>query len=129
MIFWIACFGAAGVVSRYLVSKAANSYFKVGEAQGLALPIGTMSVNIIGSFLMGFLLTIFVFKMNVGDPFKSAVLVGFLGGFTTFSSFSLEIVKMVEGQQWMLALSYIFLSVIFCVIMCLLGVWLGKSLI
>jgi len=127
MIIWIAIFGALGVVSRYLMSKWANGLFVIGQ-QTVVFPVGTLIVNVLGSFIMGFLFSFFLYKWDIGEPFKTAILVGFLGGFTTFSSFSIELVRMIDSQQWLMALSYVLLSVLLCVIFCFFGFWLARVL-
>lgn len=123
MIWWIAILGGLGAASRYSVSKlVSNSYAYAG------FPVGTLFVNVLGSLLMGFLVSLFLYRLAVDDVVKNAILVGFLGGFTTFSSFSIEVVKMLQNQNWLQAVIYMLASVLLCVLMCILGLWLGRQL-
>lgn len=111
--------GFAGSVCRYLVS--------VGLAAlpfSTAFPVSTLTVNIAGSLLIGFFmsLTSHNWLIFIG-------MVGFCGGFTTFSTFSAEILAMAKASQWMMAAGYALLSVVACVAATALGLWLGKTLI
>ena len=106
--------GALGSMSRYLVS-----YVWLVEQSLLGFPAGTFTVNAAGSLLMGFLLEI------LGAGTASWLLsVGFCGGFTTFSTFSLEGLTLLEQGRGGLFGVYAAASVA----LCLLGVWLGKQL-
>ena len=87
------------------------------------LPVATFLVNIIGSFIIGFLYIIFVDKQEINPALKFALTVGFCGGLTTFSTFSLEIFEMLKNAQFLHAFCYVLLSVIICVI----SVWIGVS--
>lgn len=100
----IALGGAVGSVTRYLLGGV------VQRTAGLAFPIGTMVVNVSGSFLAGFLLRYF---MNVQThPFlRAALIVGFCGGFTTFSALSTETLALIEGGEYARAASYVVGSV------------------
>ena len=91
------------------------------RATGGTFPYGTLAVNVIGSFLVGFLATLLLERAASSPLWRSALLIGFCGGFTTFSSFSLESLNLARGGQWPQAAGYVFGSLVFC----LLGVWLG----
>ncbi len=107
--------GAMGAAMRYLVSTGIYSLL------GREFPYGTLFVNVLGSFLMGVLTVLLIEKGNV-DPFiKAAILVGFLGAFTTFSTFSIETLALINKG----ALSYAFLNMIASVIICVSAVWFG----
>ena len=104
MLAMIALGGAAGSVTRYLLGGV------VQRAAGVAFPVGTLMVNVTGSFLAGFLLRYF---MNVQThPFlRAALVVGFCGGFTTFSAFSSETLGLFEGGEYARAAGYVVASV------------------
>lgn len=85
-------------------------------------PIGTMTINIIGSLLMGIMAGILAFKGHMPDHLRLFAMTGFLGGFTTFSAFSLEVVLMIERSQYFLAAFYGLISVVFSVMAALFGV-------
>lgn len=122
MYFAIAVCGGMGALLRFLVSRGINVTFST------AFPYGTLFVNVLGSFLIGFLTWLLLHKFQANEVLRNAVLVGFLGGFTTFSSFSLEVVSMLEQQDWLKALTYSVSSVLCCVVMCFIGMVLAKQL-
>ncbi len=97
--------GAIGTGARYLASNA------VARAAGTGWPWSTLSVNVIGGFLMGVLAGRVA---DSGDPVRLLLGVGFLGGFTTFSAFSLESVEMIQRGAALPALSYAVASVVLC---------------
>jgi len=101
-LVFIAIGGSAGAVSRYLVSKGINML-----SSGV-FPYGTFAVNIIGAFLIGFLFSIFN-DLVISVHYKSMITVGFLGAFTTFSTYSLESVNLLmSGEYKIAALNIIF---------------------
>jgi len=114
---WVALGGALGSVARYTCSGAAVRWL------GAGFPYGTLFVNVAGSFTIGLLAALVA---SDGRPLLSAdarafLLVGVLGGFTTFSSFSLETLELARGG----ALGAAALNVVLSVVLCLLGAWLG----
>ncbi len=115
MIF-IAIGGAIGSVLRYLVSLGMYTYL------GRGFPYGTLVVNMLGSLLMGFLTLLLLERLDgMANVLRSLLLVGFLGGFTTFSTFSMETLSQLESGNIKQAL----LNVALNLGLCLLMVWLG----
>ena len=112
--------GGIGAVSRYLISLNLAKNFEIN------LPISTFLVNVIGSFVIGFLYILFIEKADITPAIKLALTVGFCGGLTTFSTFSLELFEMIGNQQIFHAFSYIILSVTICVIMTAIGAYFAK---
>lgn len=112
--------GAIGSVGRYLV----NSVW-LPAAGPHAMPWGTLAVNIGGSFLYGLLFAVLTQYLPASGTLRIALLAGFLGGFTTFSSFSFETVRLFQEGQPGLAIGYVLASVLSC----LLAVWLGLALV
>lgn len=112
--------GGIGAVSRYLISLNLAKNFEIN------LPISTFLVNVIGSFVIGFLYILFIEKADITSAVKLALTVGFCGGLTTFSTFSLELFEMIGNQQIFHAFSYIILSVTICVIMTAIGAYFAK---
>jgi CrcB protein len=111
--------GAVGAGLRFGLSVWALQRF------GADFPWGTLSVNLIGSLLMG-LLAGAVAREAAGMPVHWLAGVGLLGGFTTFSAFSLETAAMIEGGRMTLALTYALSSVIGAVLLFFAGLWLGR---
>ncbi len=115
-VFWVALGGALGSVARYGVGLAAMRWFGVG------FPWGTLAVNVIGGLAMGLL------AARAGSEHESVRLllgVGLLGGFTTFSAFSLETVRLMEHQPGLAAL-YVGASLVLSIGACWLGLMLGR---
>ncbi|HFC91991.1 MAG TPA: fluoride efflux transporter CrcB [Leucothrix mucor] len=107
--------GALGAAMRYLVSSGFYSLL------GRDFPYGTLAVNVIGSFFMGVLTVLLIDRVEVDPLIKLAILVGFLGSFTTFSTFSMDTLVLInEG-----ALSRAFLNMLTNVVVCVSAVWLG----
>ena len=107
-IFLVMVGGAVGSALRYLLGRLSGHMFP-----GALWPWGTFGANIIGGFVMGLLAGWLArFSMGHGEPIRLLLAVGLLGGFTTFSSFSLETVLMIERGQFGMALAYAAFSVI-----------------
>jgi CrcB protein len=118
----VAIGGAAGAAARYGVAQWVNSRL------GWTFPWGTLTVNVTGSFIIGVLLTLLVARGS--DPTLRLLLVtGFLGGYTTFSSFSFETITLLHAQQWLLALLYVAGSLLLGLLACAVGFGLGQILI
>ena len=118
----IAVGGALGAVLRYLVATG------VQRAAGRPFPLGTLTVNVVGSLAMGLLFVLLVERAALGPEWRAALLVGLLGAFTTFSSFSIETLNLIgEGRPLAAGLN-ITLSVGVCIGATWLGVALGRQL-
>jgi len=120
---FIAAGGALGAVMRFL------SQATVYELVGKTFPYGTLFVNVTGSFLMGLLSIFLVEKFNLGAEWHLAILVGVLGSFTTFSTFSIETLVLFEQGDMLKAMTNILLSVVLCVAAVWMGAFLAKQLI
>ena len=119
---WVAVGGALGAVSRYLVAGY------VQKAVGIAFPLGTMTVNVLGSFIIGFFIHYVLEYLATPPQVRALVVVGFLGAFTTFSSFSYETVSMLLEGETLKALIYILGTNILCFIATLLGIVLARAI-
>ena len=104
----IAVGGAVGSVLRYVIGAA------VQRTSDSGFPLGTMVVNISGCFLIGVLVRQFL-NMQLSSELRALLIVGFCGGFTTFSTFSAEAVGLIEGGEYGRAASYVALSLALCV--------------
>lgn len=111
----IALGGAAGAVLRFGVSTG------VAAVAGRAFPYGTLAANVVGSLAMGVLYVLFLERMAVSPELRAALLVGLLGAFTTFSTFSIETLMLVESGENLRAL----LNVVLSVVLCLAATWVG----
>ncbi len=114
--------GAAGALMRFWVSN--GIYALVGRG----FPYGTLVVNVLGSLLMGFLYVVMLERMSASPELRAALMVGFLGAFTTFSTFSIETLNLIEQAAYLKAALNMLLSVIACMIAVWGGVLLGRSL-
>lgn len=112
--------GGIGAVTRYLISVNMAKHIQAN------LPFATFLVNVIGCFVIGFLYFLFIEKSDISPALKLSLTVGFCGGLTTFSTFSLELFEMVGNHQFFHAFSYIILSVIICLIMTAIGAYFAK---
>ena len=121
-VLWVGAGGAIGAMARFLVGRL------MLQAMGPGYPWGTLVVNVVGSLLMGVLVALFAFKMSPSQNLQAALTVGLLGGFTTFSAFSLETALMIERHEWMGAVSYALASVVLCVAGLFAGMALVRSL-
>jgi CrcB protein len=121
-IVFIAVAGAFGAVSRYGTALGVYSIF------GRSFPYGTLFVNVAGSFLMGLLSIMLLDRFNVGPEWRAAILVGFLGSFTTFSTFSIETLNLLEQGDFSRALLNMALSLSLCIMAVWFGVSVGRQL-
>jgi CrcB protein len=114
--------GAAGALLRFWVSTGVYAWL------GKNFPYGTLAVNVLGSLLMGFLFVMMIDKLTMGPAWRAAVLVGMLGAFTTFSTFSIETMSLLEEGELIKALMNILLSVGLCLIATWIGMLTGRTL-
>lgn len=122
MLWMVALGGAIGAVSRYVLMG------RISHWLGLAFPYGTLIINISGSFLMGVLIASLARTSFATMELRAFLAVGVLGGYTTFSSFSLDVVTLFErGQLWP-AFLYIISSVGFSLIAVFAGIYLIRTL-
>ncbi len=113
--------GAVGAVLRFWVSTG------VYQLLGRSFPWGTLVVNVIGSFMMGLLFVLFLERSMVSGELRGAVLIGLLGAFTTFSTFSIETLTLIEQADYLKALLNALLSVTVCILACWAGLALGRQ--
>jgi CrcB protein len=120
LYFWIAVGGALGAAARFWCSGV------VAHLVGETFPWGTMFVNVMGSFAIGFFATLTGpdGRIFVGSTRRQFVMLGLCGGFTTFSSFSLQTLNLVQDGELLQAGG----NIVGSVVLCLLAVWLGHVL-
>jgi CrcB protein len=120
IFFWVALGGAIGTVSRFWLSTALATNF------GEFFPWGTLIINVTGSFAIGFFATLTDpdGALLVKPAARSFFMIGICGGYTTFSSFSLQTLRLAQDGQWLLAAA----NVVASNAGCLVAVWLGHVL-
>lgn len=119
-LVWVSIGSAIGGAARYLGSGL------VARLVGETFPWGTLAVNVVGSFLIGIIATLVApeGRLLLGPAARQFIMLGVLGGFTTFSSFSLQTLNLMQEGEWLHAAGYVLGSVV----LCLVGVWLGHGI-
>ena len=120
---FIAVGGAIGAMMRFL------SQATVYELVGKTFPLGTLFVNVTGSFLMGLLSIFLVEKFNLSADWHLAILVGVLGSFTTFSTFSIETLVLFEQGDLLKAFTNITISIVLCIGAVWAGAFFAKQIV
>lgn len=118
----IALGGAVGSIFRFILSK------KIQNISATAFPVGILLVNVIGCFLIGLLTILFIERFNLNPIWRAGILVGFLGGFTTFSTFTIDTLSMIERSNYLHASLYILLSMVCCLFATWFGILLGRNM-
>jgi CrcB protein len=111
----IAAGGALGSVLRYWMSAWVHS------VAGRGFPYGTLAVNVLGCLLMGFLFALLVERLSTDSAVRAGILIGVIGGFTTFSSFSIETFNLLEEGLWLKA----GINAGASLVLCLAATWIG----
>ena len=115
----IASGGALGAISRYLLTNLSNTLF-------VSSIYGTISVNIAGSFLIGYFITSDIGNKLSENFINFFLIIGLLGSFTTFSAFSFEVLDLINQKKYVTSITYIFISIFLCIISAYLGTLLNK---
>ncbi|MBI3555496.1 MAG: fluoride efflux transporter CrcB [Deltaproteobacteria bacterium] len=113
--------GIFGVLGRYFMSLG------VTRLAGPGFPFATVLINVLGSFLIGVVYVLGAEKAAISETTRVALMVGFMGGFTTFSSFALETVRLFEGGQLGLAVVNVLVSVVLCLGAVAFGLFLARA--
>jgi CrcB protein len=121
-LLYIAAGGALGAVMRYGVSNGVHMLF------GRDFPYGTLTVNVLGSLLIGLLYILLIERYSLGPEVRAVLIIGLLGAFTTFSTFSLETFNLLENGEVLKAVLNILLSVTLCLIAAWAGVLIGRQI-
>ena len=121
-LFAIAIGGGLGSIARFVISR------EIGNWMGNYLPYGTLTVNVAGSLALGWFITFFLDRPEVSSALRLGLTVGFLGAFTTFSTFSYESLQLLlDGSVWR-AIFNVVLNAAACIGMCYLGMQLAKMM-
>lgn len=121
-LFFIALGGALGALLRYAVSNGVHALI------GRAFPYGTLTVNVLGSLLMGFFYILLIERVSNNLALRAMLIIGFLGAFTTFSTFSIETFNLLENGEAFKALTNILISVVLCLVAAWAGVVIGREI-
>jgi len=114
--------GFAGAITRYALA------IWIGQRWGRSFPLGTFVINVSGSFLIGLLMTIMAERFMVNPQWRLMLVVGFLGAYTTFSTFEYETGALLKDGEWLIAMLNVVLSVIVGFVALKLGEVIGKSI-
>lgn len=107
---------------RFLISKWTVNYYSGN------FPLGTFSANILACFVLGLIISVLGPRFGLEENYRHLWVIGFCGGFSTFSTFSNETLHLFQSNQHILAISYVMASVIFCVLILMAGLWLGQKI-
>lgn len=118
----VALGGAFGAMARYAVS------LWLLNTSGPKFPYATLTVNVLGSFIMGLLFVVIVERAALPTEMRSLLMVGFLGAFTTFSTFSLDALNLWQNGDLFAALVYVLATVVLCLIAISSSIWLARLL-
>ena len=121
VVAWVALGGAIGSAARYGVNVWS------GRVLGMNFPWATLAVNVLGCFAMGVLIELMALKLNVSQEARAFLTTGILGGFTTFSAFSLELALLVERKTYGLAAAYAMASVGLSLAAVFIGLYLVRA--
>ena len=122
-LLFIAGGGAIGALLRYGITHVVHGWL------GKEFPYGTLTVNLLGSFLIGLLFVLFEQKLPLNEYWRLGLITGLLGALTTFSTFSIETLHLIEHGQLSHALLNILISVIGCLLACWSGLWFARNIL
>ena len=122
-LVWVCLGGAVGTAARYGLASWA------GQTFGTTFPLGTLLVNALGSFLLGVVMQVGLSGEVLSPTVRSALAVGLLGGFTTYSSYCYETLEYLRAGAWLTGCSYAVGTLIACLVACALGMALVRSLV
>jgi CrcB protein len=118
----IACFGALGCWTRFAQTNLVQAVY------GRDFPYATLSINVIGSFIMGFLFIETLERLTLSPALRTGILTGFIGGYTTFSTFEMETLLLAENSEVFKAALYMGLSVVLGFIAAFGGAYIARNL-
>jgi CrcB protein len=121
-VLFIAGFGALGCLARYYLSSW------VYALMGRGFPYGTLAVNIVGAFFIGFVMELSLRSTLISTNLRVGLTIGFMGGLTTFSTFSFETFKLLEDGQFVVAFTNVLMSVFVCLLLTWLGIIVARQI-
>ena len=122
-MLWLSLAGACGTISRYALCELAS------KTRLSHLPLGTFAVNMLGCFLFGLIYALSQRRIIVTPETRMFLLVGFMGAFTTFSTFAFDTAKLLKASQWMLACGNIFAQTAIGILALAVGVVVGREVL
>lgn len=122
-IFYIALFGALGCLSRYFLSGWVYNIF------GSGFPYGTLAVNATGAYIIGLIMEFSIGSNLISQSLRVGITIGFLGGLTTFSTFSYETFRFLEDGEFLIASINIFIGVLVCLFFTWAGIETARYLL
>jgi fluoride exporter len=123
MLIWVCLGGALGSGARYLLAEWIASTFDS------ALPLGTLAVNVLGSFLLAAIMYVGLQTTWISETTRLTLATGVMGGFTTYSTFSYETMRLLQSNAWGLALANVLATVVGCLVACFLGWAAARALV
>ena len=120
-LFFIATGGALGAMTRFLALSSTTALL------GNDFPYGTLIVNVTGSFFAGILSMLILDKSGFTMQIQSLLIIGFLGAFTTFSTFSVDTITLIQNAEWLKVMMNIFLNLSLCLLATFLGIYLVRG--
>jgi fluoride exporter len=118
----IAFFGILGCWARFAQTNLVQTVY------GREFPYATMSINVMGSFIMGFLFVETLERLTIAPALRTGILTGFIGGYTTFSTFEMEALLLAEGGEFVKAATYVVLSVVLGLLAAFGGAYIARNL-
>ncbi len=122
LVISIALFGALGCLSRYFLSGWVYSF------AGRTFPTGTLAVNVVGAFCIGLIMEFSLRSVLISPTLRGGLTIGFLGGLTTFSTFSYETFRLLEEGELLIAAANVLVSVLVCLVFTWLGIIAARAL-
>ena len=122
-VMYVALFGVVGVLTRYFCGLVALKHLPP------PFPFGTLLINVLGAFAAGVIYVAGVEKTHISEDMRIGIMVGFLGGFTTFSSYCLEAIRLIEDREYGYALTYMGLSTFLGLGSTVLGIYITRTLL
>ena len=119
---FVAGFGAMGCLARYYLSGWVYGWL------GRGFPYGTLAVNIVGAFVIGLIMEFSLRSTLISEDLRMGLTIGFLGGMTTFSTFSYETFKLLEDGQFFTAFLNILVSVLICLVLTWAGIFVARQM-
>jgi CrcB protein len=122
IVIYIAVFGALGCLARYWLSGGVYALL------GRGFPYGTFVVNVVGAFLIGLVMEFGLRSTLISQELRVGLTIGFLGGLTTFSTFSYETFRLIEDAQFVPALANVLASTVACIFFTFIGIYTARQL-